>query len=356
MIVPASSQHLFPRLSQSMLTQAKKALAKTSTANSGVADKLLSDFQYNRVGALYRAVGDMRTECSRLQYSGQLRGASASVIAASPAHQSVYSPDWMPAVGFLISNNATITAASPSLFLETPTGQSSADIHDIRTDIVSRLKQGDASSPHQSTRFYAPRQSGVNESLINYAAEDVAAYAIPLTSAEQLIAPFITEDALTGDTHTDDAPTDDAHTVDAHKNDQAAIDQTPTNQAPIQETLARAKHLRLATQLAYAVAKLGVKPVYCFGNGSLTRLDLSAAQWTVILSNLNALSNNADLLSIAHNPVNLDRKITTGLTAATEQLAALEKAFDLQDVKHIGGALTRIPVDIAMFAFGRNSG
>lgn len=336
MTVPASSQHLFPRLSQSMLTQAKKALTKTSTANNGVADKLLSDFQHNRVGALYRAVGDMRAECSRLQYSGQLRGASASVIAASPAHQSVYSPDWTPAVGFLISNNATITAASPSLFLETPTGQSSADIHDIRTGIVSRLKQGDANSPHQTTRFYAPRQSGVNESLINYAVEDVAAYAIPLASAEQLIAPFITGDA--------------------HKNDQAAIDQNPTNQAPIQETLVRAKHLRLATQLAYAVAKLGVKPVYCFGNGSLTRLDLSAAQWTAILSTLNTLSDNTELLSIANNPANLDRKITTGLTAATEQLAALEKTLDLQDVKHIGGALTRIPVDLAMFAFGRGRG
>lgn len=316
MTVSSSGQRLFPSISKAAIDKASKALSKTGTATTIASEKLLTDFKTRADGVFYRSIENMRNECSQLTYTSKLRDTSASVIAGGTAHQSVYAPDWIPAVGFLISGNAPVSAMSRGLFLETPRDQSPSDIQDIREDIVSRLKQGDASTPHQATQFYAPRQSGVNEAHISYGTDDVAAYALPLKSADDLA------ECLTG---------------------------TPiSSNTDATEVRKAADHLRLVSQLAYAVSKLGAKPVFCFAQGQLNQVNLSKADWADLLSRLNELGENKYLLKVAENPADYDRRTAMAVSSAAEQLMALEKTIDIHDVKHMGGAFTRIPVDVAL--------
>lgn len=321
MPVPPSTQRLFPVISKEAVTRASQKLGETNKLGSVVADKYLSDFQNRAQGVFYRSVDDMRAECSRLRYSARLGDSSASVISSGPAHQSVYAPNWLPAVGFLISGDAPVSAISRGLFLETPKAQSEADIQSIRETIVSNLKAGDTSTPHQATHFYAPRQSGVNEAHIQYGAGDIAGYALPLKPQDSLESLIDAETSLS-------------------KSTSASPPSTRQN----------AEKLRMVAQLAYAVSRLGSKPVFAFTEGQLSPINYSKSEWAELLSQLNTISENEYLLKVAKDPADFDRTIATGLSDSATQLVDLEKTIDPHAIKHVGGALTRVPMDIALAA------
>jgi hypothetical protein len=304
---------LFSQLPKESIARFSNILAKTCTLECAKAKQFEVDFKHQPTGVYFRAVDDMRAECSRLTYSGELKNCSASVISEGPTHQSVYHPNTLPALGFLISGTAPSTAISRGLFLETPQNQSQADITAIRENIVSRLKDGDTSSPHQATRFYAPRQSGVNEAHVRYTAKDIAAYALPLSPSQTL---------------------------------EACLSHRTEADLPPEAARTRAKTLRMVAQLAYAATYLGVKPVFTFRDGKLSRVTFKHSEWSNLLSQLNQVSEDRYLLKVADNHSDHDRPAAQGITSAAIQLQALEKPLDPHAIKHIGGPLTRIPVDI----------
>jgi len=313
MTLSTHTRRLFPAISTDAINRASELLVKTNTAASKATDKYLESFQSRTDGVFYRSVEDMRSETSRLRFSNQISG-SASVISEGTVHQSVYEPNWVPAVGFLISGEASVNAISEGLFLETPKNQSEEEILKIRQTIVNKIKQGDTSTPYQPTLFYSPRQSGVNEADVAYGSGHVPAYALPI-AAEQL----------------------------------STIEGPLSRQSP-KDIKDQAEILRLVAQLTYAIARMGVKPVFTFHQGQLKRLQLSKAQWADVLSKLNQINQDQYLLKVSENYSDLDRPKALGLTQAVEQFNALDQSVDLHEVKHIGGAFTRLPVDL-LFAF-----
>jgi|GEM_PF-4530271 len=311
---------MYPKLSTQLIHQAARALslgttgAKASPAIQSRLDQIQNTMQHCPQGQVIRTLGDLREECSQLNYWG-VHKASASIVTQTDHPQSLYTPQSTPAAAFLIQD-PHIKGIADTLFLTQPKDQTPEIIQKIRLSSVQALKSGYLQQRFVPQMMYGCRQTNVNEMLISYNADQVQGYVLTLKGFSQ---------------------SDHLKIID------------PCLQINAKTHYETANYLRQVAQIALASLQLGVKPIVVFNGKTLESIDLDKHHWQGYLQQINRQANNPHWLQALNNPTDTTRNNVTGLISAVAQLDGQDKWIDPNLHQHIGGMGTAIPFAIAQW-------
>lgn len=266
-------------------------------------------------GAYYRGIGNARMECALLRFARNTK-VSGTIITETPISQPLYKPRYTAAVGVLMAEPAQIHTVNHTLNVKTPEPQTEKEIQARREAIVVALRKGILQSTVPRMIGYGtPRQEQVNESIIDYTPHEIAAFVVP------------------------ESPWRDGDNVDYAVKHRHMTNDLSTG----------FEQARLTVQLAYVSAKLGDMPILTFDGSEFKNLELSSDDWTQLLTNSNALMrNHKTQKALADSALSLHSN-ATGLEAAMAETSALDAAFDMHELKHLGGICTSVPINIGRY-------
>lgn len=322
----------FAKLSHSLINQLSHTLSE-STRGYNLSElqskypkltQALQSYRLSPQGCFYRSVGLASRECASLRF-GQSQTVSASLITETAKTQPVYTPRYTAAVGMLLTEPLQVQAVHHTLMTKTLQQQTPEDMQQKRQAIVMALKHGLLQDRVPRIVGHGmPRQENVNESLIRFSTDQIAALVVP-------------EDQFRGN-HDSTLINEVARMANTSKY---------TNQY-----MAGLEQGRLTAQLGYITAKLGDLPILTFDGKVFDTLHMKTSEWQEIFSGINQAATAPFLTRLLNDTSDCHYAKATGFQSAAMEVAGLDQLVDIHELKHVGGNWTSLPVDFTCYWIG----